>query len=306
MPISNKQQLRTMVRQLPKLINGRHSDALVQRLEALSEANGNEFVSTLIRKDVIPHKDTIDDRVPWLYKILLERSGSSDICSYLAGELAEVAQRIEDLEADIVHIKAKKTAPKIIVISSIVIAFLSLFGATAFGIYKARESAVSGEEVQEASTEVVEYKKEIASKEQQIADLKKQIKDKTATIQSTEKVAIENQELKKENGVLKSKIEKEIDNLTKNEVALGSAKQIIAENEQLKEKIGVLRSENKILGNTLEREKKAAKSAQQAIAENEKLEEENNALKEKYESLKERLSNCKSSGFLSLVGESKC
>ena len=306
MPISNKQQLKTMVRQLPKLINGRHSDALVQRLEALSKASDNEFVSRLIRKDVIPHRDTIDDRIPWLYKVLLEKSGSSEICNYLAGDLAEIAERIEDLEADIVHIKAKKTVPKIIVISSIAVAFLSLVGATAFGIYKTRESAMSGERIQQARAQVVESKKQKTNLEKQINDLKKQIDKDQATIESKKKIVTENQKLKEENSVLKTKIEKEINNLTDNEVAVKSAKQVAAENEQLKNQIGVLKSENTTLKNTLEKEKAAAKSYEEAIADNKKLKEENNALKSKNESLKERLSRCKNPGFLSLIDNSKC
>lgn len=306
MPISNKQQLKTMVRQLPKLINGRHSDALVQRLEALSEAHGTEFVSRLIRKDVIPHRDTIDDRIPWLYKVLLEKSGSSEVCNYLAGELGEVAQRIEELEADIVHIKARKTVPKFIVIGSIAIAFLSLLGSTAFGIYKTRENTMSGEKVQEASAEVVDYRKEIKSKEKQIAELKKQIEQDRATIKSNKQIAIDNEKLKKENTALKSKIEKEIDNLTDNEVALESAKRIAAENKQLKGQIVELRGKNKSLQNNLKEEKEVSESAEKTIVENKKLKEENTGLKNKYESLKERVSNCKSSGFLSLVGNSKC
>lgn len=306
MPITNKQQLKTMVRQLPKLINGRHEDALVQRLEALSEASDTEFVSRLIRKDVIPHRDTIDDRIPWLYKVLLERSTKSEICNYLAGDLAEVAERIEDLEADIVHIKARKTIPKIIVISSIVVAFLSLAGATAFGVYKTRENASSDKRVQEARTQVIEYKKEKTSMDKQIDNLKKQIEKEKEKVKSTQKVAIENQELKKENSVLKTKIEKEIDNLTENEVALRSANQFAAENRRLKSQVGVLRSKNEFLDNTLQKEKEAAQLAEQAIAENKKLHEENEVLKGKNEKLKERLSRCKNPGFLSLVGNSKC
>ena len=306
MPISNKQQLKTMVRQLPKLINGRHSDALVQRLEALSEANGTEFVSRLIRKDVIPHRDTIDDRIPWLYKVLLEKSGSSEICNYLAGELAEVAQRIEELEADIVHIKARKTVPKFIVIGSIAIAFLSVLGSTAFGIYKTRENTMSGEKVQEASAEVVDYRKELASKDKQIAGLKKQIEQNEATIKSNKQIAVANQKLKKENIALKNKIEKEIDNLTDNEVALESAKKVAAENERLKSQVVDLRGKNRSLENNLNKEKKASESVEDTIAENKKLKEENSSLKSKYKSLKKRLSSCKDSGFLSLIGNSKC
>ena len=306
MPISNKQQLKTMVRQLPKLINGRHSDALVQRLEALSEASGNEFVSRLIRKDVIPHRDTIDDRIPWLYKVLLEKSGSSETCNYLAGELAEVAERIEDLEADIVHIKAKKTIPKIIVISSIVVAFLSLAGATAFGVYKTRENSSSDRRVQEARAQVTEYKKQNTGMDKEIASLKKQIEKEKEKIESTQQVAIENQKLKQENSVLKTKIEKEIDNLADNEVAVRSANRFAAENKRLKSQISSLRRENISLENTLQKEKEVTKSAEQAIAENQKLKEENNTLKNKNEELKERLSRCKNPGFLSLVGNSKC
>lgn len=306
MPISNKQQLKTMVRQLPKLINGRHSDALVQRLEALSEASGSEFVSRLIRKDVIPHRDTIDDRIPWLYKVLLEKSGSSEICNYLAGELAEVAERIEDLEADIVHIKAKKTIPKIIVIGSVVVASLSLAGATAFGIYKTRENAMSGQRVEEARSQVVEFKKQKTNMDKQIAVLKKQVEQKKEEITSTQNVAQENQKLKKENSVLKTKIEKEINNLTENEVALRSANQFAAENRRLKNQLALLRRRNESLNNNLEKEKEAAKSAEMVVAENEKLKKANSRLKDRNEELKERLSQCKKPGFLSLVGNSKC
>ena len=306
MPISNKQQLKTMVRQLPKLINGRHEDALVQRLEALSEASDSEFVSRLIRKDVIPHRDTIDDRIPWLYKVLLERSGSSEICNYLAGDLAEVAERIEDLEADIVHIKRKKTVPKIIVISSIIVAFLSLAGATAFGVYKTRENASSDQRVQKARAQVVDYKKQVTSRNKQITNLKEQIDKDKEKIESIQNVAIENDKLKKENGVLKTKIEKEISDLAENEVAVRSAKRLSAENKRLQSQISALRTKNESLDNALEEEKEAAKSAEEAIAENKKLKQENNALKATNKGLKERLSQCKNPGFLSLIANSKC